>query len=137
MTPSAPRGGSRVSIEVPAWVANLTDRGVRAGIALALVALAGLALIALAWSGVAARIYVPIQLPFVISGAFAGIALAGTSLALLAVHLERRAAATDRLALEQGIRTLAEVADRPPPTRRPPAATSGRLRANTATRRAR
>lgn len=110
---SSPGPTARVSIEVPAWVASLTDRGVRAALVLVVVAACGFAIIGFAWSEVAARLYVPLQLPFLVSGVFSGVAITGTCLALLAVHLERRAAATDRLALDRAIATIAELADLP------------------------
>jgi hypothetical protein len=103
---------ARVNIEVPAWVGALIDPGVRAAVVLVVAAAAGFALVGLSWATVAARIYVPLQLPFLISGAFTGIAVTGGCLALLAVHLERRAAAADRQTLDRAIRGFAELVDR-------------------------
>jgi hypothetical protein len=100
----------RVTIEVPGWVADLTDRGVQAAVILAAVAAGGLGALAVTWSGVAATLSVWIQLPFVVSGAFGGMAVTGTALGLMAVHLERRSAASDRSQLELAIESAGALA---------------------------
>lgn len=91
--------------------AALADRGVRAALVLVAVAAAGLAGLGLAWRGAAATLGVWVQMPFVVSGAVGGVALAGCFLALLGVHLERRAAARERLVLESAIASAAETAE--------------------------
>lgn len=94
---------NKVTVEVPTWVADLFDRGGQATLLLVAGASVGFAALGLGWSGVAARLYVALQLPYLASGAVAGVALVGTSLGLLAVHIERRAAAVDRLNLDEAI----------------------------------
>jgi hypothetical protein len=63
---------------------------------LALVVLAGFAVLLLGYQGVAAQVDPPAQTPFLISGSLIGIALLGTGLRLLTVHLDRVEAATER-----------------------------------------
>jgi hypothetical protein len=101
----------RVRIEVPRWVASLTDPGVRWALALLGVALAGFVGIVLAWRGVAARLYVSLQLPFVVSAAFGGAALAAAAVVLLAIHLDRRDRATHRGEVDELVRAAAAVAE--------------------------
>lgn len=60
------------------------------------VAVAGLVLHYLGWRGVAAALAVPLQLPYLVSGAIGGIACTATALVLLLVHLDRSEAATER-----------------------------------------
>jgi len=57
---------------------------------------AGLLLVAQGWRGVAATLVVPFQLPFLVSGAAAGLAVVGGALGLLRVHLDRVEAAEER-----------------------------------------
>ena len=90
--------------------AALADPGLRAALVLTTVVLAGFAGIAVGWRGVAANLYVPLQVPFLVSAAVGGVALAGTAAALLAVHLERRAAAVRRRELDSIIRTTGLIA---------------------------
>ena len=59
----------------------------------------GFFLLMLAWRGVAATLFVVLQLPWVTSGAFAGMAVIGTGLALLVTHLNRAEAAAERAEL--------------------------------------
>jgi hypothetical protein len=89
----------------------LADRGVRAALVLAAVAAAGLAGLGLAWRGAAATLGVWVQMPFVVSGAIGGAALAGCFLGLLGVHLERRAAASERSLLEAALASAAEISE--------------------------
>lgn len=73
----------------------------------------GLALIALGYRGLAATLVVAFQVPFLISGAFAGIALLGAGLALLIVHLDRTESALERQRVAQvqrGVLALLAVA---------------------------
>lgn len=90
---------------------SLTDRGVQAALVFAAIAAAGFAGLGIAWHGASATLGVYNQMPFVVSGGIGGIALAGTFLGLLAVHSERRAAATDRLWLEDAISSATEIAE--------------------------
>ena len=62
---------------------------------------AGFAVLMLGWRGVAATLYVVLQLPWVLSGAFAGMAVIGAGLALLVTHLNRAEAAAERAQLAE------------------------------------
>jgi hypothetical protein len=62
---------------------------------------AGFVAIFLAWRGVAATLDVWVQLPFLVSGAFCGVALVGAAAGLLSTHLDRQHAAEEREALER------------------------------------
>jgi hypothetical protein len=77
---------------------------------------AGLMLFALSWRGVAGTLYVVLQLPWLVSGAFAGVALLGLALGLLMVHLDRTEAAAERAALaglqRDALRLLSAAAER-------------------------
>lgn len=89
----------------------LRDRGVRASLVFVAVAAAGFVMVSLAWRGVAAKLTVSLQLPFVASAGLGGAALAGTGATLLAVHLERRAAAERRAELDKILRTTVNLAE--------------------------
>jgi hypothetical protein len=78
---------------------------------LAAVAAAGLAGVGLAWSGAAATLLPQVQLPYLVSGAVGGIALAGAALAVLATHLERRSSAADRTQVDAVIRAAVAIAE--------------------------
>jgi hypothetical protein len=74
----------------------LRDPRVSTAIALAAVVVLGFALVAQAYRGVAATLFVPFQVPLLVSGGLAGIALLGAGIALLNVHLDRTEAAQER-----------------------------------------
>lgn len=93
---------------------NWADKGLQAVMVLVAVAAAGLAGLGIAWDGVAATLFPQLQMPFIVSGGFGGIAIVGAALALLAVHLERRSAAGDRAQLETIISSAAVVAEELP-----------------------
>jgi hypothetical protein len=95
----------------PQWFDDLADPGIRAGVILVAVAIVGLAVLSLAWRGVARSLYVGVQLPFLISAGIGGAALAGTGAALFGMHLERRAAAVRRADVDEIVRTVAGLAD--------------------------
>ena len=63
---------------------------------LSLVVLGGLTAILLGYQGVAAEVYPPAELPYFVSGSLIGIAMVGTGLRLLAIHVDRVEAATER-----------------------------------------
>ena len=74
----------------------LRDPRVSINLILGLVCLAGLAALTAGWRGVAATVFVPTQVPFLLSGSVGGLAVIGAGLALLAVHLQRVEAAQER-----------------------------------------
>lgn len=77
----------------------LRDPRVTTTLALAAVVLAGFGLLVLGYRGAAALLFVPFQVPYLISGAVVGLALVGGALALLIVHLDRTEAAEERRAV--------------------------------------
>ena len=74
----------------------LRDPRVSTTLVLGAVVVAGLLLVSQGWRGVAASLFVPYQLPYLVSGAVAGVACVGAGLALLRVHLDRTEAAQER-----------------------------------------
>lgn len=77
----------------------LRDPRVATTLVLAGMVLTGFALIGFGYRGVAALLFVPFQVPYLVSGALVGFALVGTGLALLIVHLDRTEAAEERRAV--------------------------------------
>lgn len=71
------------------------------GAAMVLVGFAGLLL---GWRGAAALLLVPLQLPYVLSGGLAGVALVGSGAALLNVQITRHLAARERARTGEVIR---------------------------------
>lgn len=91
----------------------LRDPRVSVSLVLAGFVLVGLALLGQGYRGVAATLVVPFQVPFIVSGSFAGIALIGTGLALLIVHLDRTESALERqrvAEVQRGVLALLSVA---------------------------
>jgi TRAP-type C4-dicarboxylate transport system permease small subunit len=76
--------------------ATLRDPRVSTSLVFGAAVVAGLILLWQGWRGVAATLFVPFQTPYLVSGAVAGVAVAGTGLALLRVHLDRVEAAEER-----------------------------------------
>src|ERR1044072_5029407 len=79
-----------VLIRVPRWMAALHDPGVQSMLILAAIAIAGFVMLGLAWRGGARTPYVPLQLPWFVSGGMAGLALLGMALGGWSIHLGRR-----------------------------------------------
>lgn len=79
----------------------LKDPRVSTTAVLAAAVLGGLALLGLGWRGAAATLLVPFQVPYLVSGAAVGLALAGSGLALLSVHIDRVEAAEERRQLAE------------------------------------
>lgn len=77
----------------------LRDPRVTTTLVLACVVVVGFAFLALGYRGAAALLLVPFQVPYLVSGAVVGLALVGTGLALLIVHLDRTEAAEERRAV--------------------------------------
>jgi uncharacterized membrane protein len=92
-------------------VKALRDPGVRAGLVLVAVVIAGFVMIPLAWRGVARAQFVPLQVPWLLSAGVAGLALIGGALGALTIHIGRRADAQHRAAMDDVIRTAIELAD--------------------------
>ena len=90
----------------------LRDPGVRAALVLVAAAVGGAAGLVLAWRGAAATLDVWLQLPFVLSGAFGGVAVAGSALCILTVHLGRRVAAEEQAAFDEVIAGLSALSGR-------------------------
>ncbi|MDP9101913.1 MAG: hypothetical protein M3N21_07190, partial [Actinomycetota bacterium] len=63
--------------------------------------LVGLLLIASAWAGASRQLFLTLQLSWLVSGGFGGLALLGLSAVLLAVQRRRRAVALSVIALDQ------------------------------------
>lgn len=105
--------GERVAVVLPAWIAALRDRGVRALLVLAAVTATGFVVMAIAWKGAAATPYVPLQVPWLVSGGLVGLALIGTSVTAAAIFLARRADALHRREMEELVATVAALADDP------------------------
>ena len=84
----------------------------RAFAVLAAFVVAGFVMLALAWRGAAATVYVPLQLPWVVSGSLAGLAVIGMGLGGWSVHLARRQDAEHRDAVEGLVRDAVELTER-------------------------
>lgn len=96
----------------------LRDPRVSTTIVLAALVLGGFALLAQGYRGAAATLFVPYQVPFLVSGAIAGIALLGSGLALLSIHLERTEAAQERREVAALQRDVLRLLARAPEARR-------------------
>jgi hypothetical protein len=79
----------------------LKDPRVSTTLALSAAVIAGFLLLVLGWHGVSATLFVALQLPWAVSGSFAGIAVIGSGLALLITHLGRAEAAAERAQLAE------------------------------------
>lgn len=79
--------------------AVLRDPRVTTTLVLASVVVTGFGLLVLGYRGAAALLFVPFQVPYLVSGAVVGLALVGAGLALLLVHLNRTEAAEERRAV--------------------------------------
>ena len=90
---------------------RLRDPGVQAVVVLVLLAIAGFVMLGLAWRGAARTIYVPLQMPWVLSGGFAGIGLLGLAYGALSIDLGRRQDAIHRAEVEELVRTAATLAE--------------------------
>lgn len=74
----------------------LRDPRVSTTLVLSAVTVAGLLLLSQGWRGTAATLFVPFQVPYLVSGVITGVACTGAGLALLRVHLDRTEAAQER-----------------------------------------
>jgi hypothetical protein len=94
------------------WAPFVRDPGVRAGAVLAGLAIVGFVMFGLAWRGVARTFYVPLQLPWLLSGGFMALALLGLALGAGSIHLSRRDNAIHRAAFEDFVHDTAELAEK-------------------------
>lgn len=78
---------------------TLRDPRVTTLLVLAGVVAGGFALVGAGYRGAAALLFVPFQVPFLVSGGVVGLAFVGGGLALLIVHLDRTEAAEERRAV--------------------------------------
>jgi hypothetical protein len=78
-------------------------------IVLGALVVAGLVGVAVAWRGAAASLVVAFQLPYIISGALGGLALAGFASGLLMIQVRRRAEARRRVDFDRVVRAAADV----------------------------
>ena len=101
----------RVLISVPRWLAAVRDPGVQAVLVLAGLAVVAFAMMGLAWRGGARTTYVPLQIPWFVSGGMAGLALLGMALGGWSIHLGRRQDAEHRAATEDLVREAVELAE--------------------------
>lgn len=101
----------RVTLTLPEWAARLRDPGVRATAVLVGLAAVGFVMFGLAWRGTARTVYVPLQMPWLVSGAFMALALLGFALGAWSIHLSRRDNAAHRAAFEDFVRETAELAE--------------------------
>lgn len=62
---------------------------------------AGLVGVGIGWRGLAASVFVPIQLPYAVSGAMGGLGLSGFALGILAIQASRRAEARRRADMDR------------------------------------
>jgi hypothetical protein len=92
-------------------VGQLRDPGVQALVVLALLSVAGFAMLGLAWRGAARTTYVPLQSPWLLSGSVAGLALVGMALGSWSIHGGRRRDAAHRAEMEDLVRAAAELAE--------------------------
>jgi hypothetical protein len=95
----------------PALAPLRRDPGLQAFVVLALLAAAGFAMLGFAWRGGARTPYVPIQLPWFVSGGVAGLGLVGLALGAWSIHLGRRQDAAHRAAADDLVRAAAELAE--------------------------
>jgi hypothetical protein len=96
---------------VPAWVASLRDPGIQAAVVLAVLAVVGFVMFVLAWRGGARTPYVPLQVPWLVSGGIAGLALLGMELGSWSIHLGRRDDAAHRAEVDDLVREAATLAE--------------------------
>jgi hypothetical protein len=83
-------GREQVTLTLPRWVASLLDPGVRTALVLALLVVAGFALMVAGYFGDDHTRDVASELPWLISGGVGGLALSGLAAAALSAHLSRR-----------------------------------------------
>ena len=83
----------RRALAVVAWLRDPAFPGL---VMMAAIAIGGAVSLYFGWRAVARTIYVPLQLPAVVSGAFGGLALIGLGLFLFDLQMSRRELARER-----------------------------------------
>lgn len=71
--------------------------------------LAGIVGVGVGWKGAAASLVVAFQLPYIVSGAMGGLALAGFACGLLLIQVRRRQEAQRRAEFDRVVRAAADV----------------------------
>jgi hypothetical protein len=95
----------------PSQIGRLRDPGIQAMAVLAVLAVAAFVMMGLAWRGGARTTYVPLQIPWFVSGGLAGLALLGMTLGGWSIHLGRRQDAAHRAATDDLVREAVELAE--------------------------
>lgn len=89
----------------------LAEPGVQAALVLAALAVAAFVMLGLGWRGSARTPYVPLQLPWLVSGGVAGLGLLGMVLGGWSIHLGRHQDAEHRAAVDSLVHDAAELAE--------------------------
>ena len=100
-----------MNIRVPRRAASLLDPGTQAVAVLAALVVAGFAMLGFAWQGAARTVYVPLQLPWFVSGSLLGLALVGMGLGGWSIHLGRRQDAAHRDVMDTLVREAVALAE--------------------------
>ena len=79
---------------------TLADRFVMSCVAAALLTLGGFVAFYLAWKGAAATLVVAVQIAYLVSGGFAGLALVATGVGIFYIQVARRIDVTEELEVE-------------------------------------
>lgn len=106
-------------------IAAVHDPWVRSAVTLVVLACGAFVLFAVSWRGVARTIYVPYQLPWLVSAGFVALAVIGGSLGALTIHIGRRQDALERAQFEDFVIDLTEMAHEVTAGRRTLAGRSG------------
>jgi hypothetical protein len=97
--------------KLPRRLAALRDPGIQAALVLLATALGGFVLLGMAWRGAARTVYVPLQMPWLISSGLGGLALLGAALGSWHIHVGRRIDAEHRAVVDDLTRHAAQLAD--------------------------
>lgn len=97
MSPRMDQSGDADVVSLPRWLLALGDRGFRWALYFSAAGVAGMILFALGWRGSARTPYVPLQLPWLVSGGMVALAVVGTAAGTWSIHLLRRDASRQGL----------------------------------------
>ena len=109
------RGPSRIPAPISRLLRDPAGPGL---ILLGTLILIGAVAILLAWAGAARAIYVPLQIPEILSGGVLGLTLIGIGAALMSLQVDRRDSARDRALTDEALAEMAEVMALEPKLRR-------------------